>query len=355
MGDPNNPNAWVGIESIFWWSKSQPLSVPLVTTGPASQGAAAGMLGVAGTVSLDRPLDFGSQGGLRLYGGGWFDPNHTLGMDASMLFLGQQRAGYSVYDRSGAGNFVINEPVAGAPFITQLSAPGLATGGSTVEATSEFWGFDVNMLYGAIHSDRLTVNLLGGFSYLQLDERLTIAGNSTLLSTLTFTDEVGNPLVDATPGSTVSVFDRFTTRNTFYGGQIGAQVRYGFDRFFVNVVGKLAAGGVQEVVTVRGSSQVFPVNADPISYSGGNYATLQTGRYTSNHFAWSPQLQLSLGYQFTPFIRGTIGYNFLYLSQVVRPGNQIDNAFDGVTRPFVPMNNSAYWTQGINIGIQFGF
>ena len=132
-------------------------------------------------------------------------------------------------------------------------------------------------------------------------------------------------------------------------------MQYAIDRFFVTATGKLAMGGVQQTVTVRGSTDVLPINGEPISYAGGTYATLQTGRYTANRFAWSPQLQLNLGYQFTPFIRATIGYNFLYLSSVLRPGNQIDNFYDGITRPFVPMATSSYWTQGISLGVQFSF
>jgi hypothetical protein len=54
-------------------------------------------------------------------------------------------------------------------------------------------------------------------------------------------------------------------------------------------------------------------------------------------------------------MRGTIGYNFMYLSHVVRPGNQIDNTFDGVSHPGVPFSQSGFWTQGINIGLHFIF
>jgi hypothetical protein len=355
MSDPQNPNAWVGIESLFWWSQRSPLSVPLLTTGPAAQGASAGVLGVNGTNSLDRPLDLNSEGGLRIYGGGWFDPMHTFGGDASIFFLGRQTAGYSVLDRSGTGNFVINEPLVGAGWTTQVSGPGLATGGSSVDLTSDFWGADVNVLFNVMRSNGLTVNLLAGLSFLQLDEQLAINAGSEALSTITFTDNLGNPLAIATPGSTITMSDRFTTRNQFYGGQFGAQVQYAFDRFFVGATGKLAIGSTQETVTVNGATRVYPVMGDPVVLTGGNYATMQIGRYSANRFAIAPQFQFNLGYQFTPFVRGMVGYNFLYLSQVARPGNQIDNTFDGLTRPFVPMVNSSYWTQGINISVQFSF
>src|SRR5262249_47671031 len=112
-----DPNFWLGVDGLVWWTKSQPLSVPLVTTGPASQGPNAGNLGMPGTVSLNQPLDYGAAGGVRVYAGGWFTPDHTIGVDASLFILGQQSAGFNVVDRSGTGAFVINEPLNGAPFV----------------------------------------------------------------------------------------------------------------------------------------------------------------------------------------------------------------------------------------------
>jgi hypothetical protein len=88
---------------------------------------------------------------------------------------------------------------------------------------------------------------------------------------------------------------------------------------------------------------------------GGNYASLQIGHYAQDRFAVAPELRLNVGYQFTPFIRGTIGYDFTYLSSVLRPGNQIDNTYDGITHPLVPMKTSSFWSQGLNLGMQFSF
>ena len=93
-GDPaTDPSFWLGAEALVWWSKSQPLPVPLITTGPASQGLNAGGLGVPGTVSLNGPLNYGVEGGARLLAGGWFDVSHTWGLDGSIFILGQSECG----------------------------------------------------------------------------------------------------------------------------------------------------------------------------------------------------------------------------------------------------------------------
>ncbi len=353
--DPENPSFWVGVDALIWWSRSQPLPAYLVTTGPASSGSDAGGLGVPGTTSLTSPLNYGAQGGAQLYIGGWFTPSHRFGMDGSLFFLGSRVSGWTVSDRSGTGSLVINEPVAGAPFITQVSAPGVQTGNVTVDSVTRFGGGDLNLLYNAFRGNGWSLNLLGGFRGLELNESLNITANSSLFVTTNYTDNFGNVLASATPGSIVTVVDQFTTRNQFYGGQVGAQLRYSGDRWDFDAVGKFAIGNTHETVIVDGSTGVFPVNGNPVYLSGGNYATLQMGRCTANHFAVAPTLQLKLGYQFTPFLRGTIGYNFMYLSSVVRPGNQIDNIYDGNSRPTVPFANSGFWTQGINLGLHFSF
>ncbi len=109
------------------------------------------------------------------------------------------------------------------------------------------------------------------------------------------------------------------------------------------------------MVTINGSTNIFPINAAPVYLTGGNYATLQVGSYSANRFAYAPEGQLNVAYQLTPCIRAQLGYTFLYLSSVARPGNQIDNSFDGVVHPSVPMASSSYWAQGLNFGLQFAF
>jgi hypothetical protein len=276
-------------------------------------------------------------------------------MDGSLFLLGRQTAGFGVVDRSGAGDLVINEPVSGAPFVTQVSAPGLETGSVFVGATSRFGGGDLNLLGNVYRDGGWAVNLLGGYRYLQLDESLRVVADSTLFTTTTYGDNLGNVLATAPPGSGVTVADRFATRNQFNGGQVGAQVQYSWGRLTVGGVAKLAIGGTHEVVTVGGGTTVFPVNGTPVPLAGGNYATLQSGRYTTNRFAVAPEGQLTLGYQLTPCLRARLGYDFLFLSRVARPGNQIDNTYDGVTHPLVPMTNSSFWAQGLTLGLQLNF
>ncbi len=308
-----------------------------------------------GTTSLDGPLDAGAEGGFRFWAGGWFNADQTFGMDGSIFVLGQQSAGFSVIDHSGAGNFVINEPLNGAPFNTQVSAPGIESGGVVVGATTRFWGGDVDLLYNLGRGHGWSINLLGGYRFLELNEDLTIASNSDLFTTTTYSDSQGNTLVTAPSGSSVTVIDQFRTRNQFNGGQVGAQIQYLRGRWSLDATAKLGIGATHEVVLIDGLTTVFPVGANPVPLTGGNFASIQAGRSSTDHFALAPQAQLALGYQWTPWIQTQIGYDFLFLSNVVRPGNQIDNKYDGVTHPLVPMTSSTFWAQGLLLNLLFHF
>jgi len=350
-----DPMFWCGVGGLLWWTKNQPLSVPVVTTGPASEGSSAGNLGMPGTTSLNGPLNYGAEGGVSVFAGGWFNIDHTIGLDGSIFVLARQSAGFSVFDPSGNGSFVINEPVAGAPFSTQVSAPGVDTGNVNVSATSRFGGGDINLLFNLYRANGLTITLLGGYRYLELDDSLTIGANSTVFTTTTYTDNMGNVLATAPPGSTITVIDQFQTRNQFNGGQLGTEFEYLWKRLSVGGVAKVAIGGTDEIISINGITNVFPVNGSPVPLAGGNYATLQIGRYAIDRFAVAPEAELNVGYQFTSWLRGQVGYDFLYLTSVARPGNQIDNTYDGVTHPGVPMASSSYWAQGLNLSLQFRF
>lgn len=354
--DPScNPTLWLGVEGLIWWTKNQPLSVPVITTGPASQGDSAGNLGAPGTTSLNGPLNSGTQGGVRVFAGGWLDVDHTVGLDGSFFILGRQSASFSVLDRSGNGSFVINEPVVGAPFFTQVSAPGVETGGVFVTASSHFGGGDLNVLYNLHREKNWSIDLLGGYRYLELNETLTITANSTLFTTTTYTDNMGIVLVTAPPGSVVTMIDQFGTRNQFNGGQIGTRFQYLWGPWSLSGSAKLGIGDTHEVIQINGNTNVFPVNGTLVPLQGGNFATLQVGRYATDRFAVAPEAQINVGFQLTPHLRTQMGYSLLFLSSVARPGNQIDNSFDGGLHPGVPMISSSYWAQGLNLGLQVNF
>src|SRR5204862_492234 len=57
------------------------------------------------------------------------------------------------------------------------------------------------------------------------------------------------------------------------------------------------------------------------------------GRYSRDRFAVLPEASINLGYQVTPWLRATAGYTFLYCSNVVRPGDQVNLAVNPTQLP----------------------
>jgi len=100
---------------------------------------------------------------------------------------------------------------------------------------------------------------------------------------------------------------------------------------------------------------------------GGLFAQpTNIGEYTRNVFAVVPEGDLQLGYQVTSRWRATVGYTFFYMSDVARPGDQVDRTINpsflaspptlaSPARPVFEFKGSDYWAQGLDFGLEFRF
>jgi len=371
---PPPPAWWVSAESLGWWTKSAPLPPTLTTfvpgspsgiIGPANFG---GALGVPGTIVLSPSnLNYDPSAGARLTIGRWLDPAHVWAVDVEGFFLGNQSAGFSQASNGGLAlrvPFTNVPPGAGFPLGSSsfvLANGGLAAGSQVVGASLQLWGTEANALYHLGQRGPFDVTLLGGLRYLDLREGLTIASNETLL-----------PLALGFPGSFTAT-DGFSTRNQFFGAQIGAKAQAQFGRFDGLVLGKLALGDNYETVGVSGSTAVSGFGgafAPGTVFPVGLFAqATNIGQQTRNQFAAVPEVQAQIGYRLPFGVRAFVGYDLIYISNVVRPGNQIDTTlnfsgnpainpggtFAGAARPAPMFNNSPFLVQGVNIGASYQF
>ena len=79
---------------------------------------------------------------------------------------------------------------------------------------------DAVLWYNVGESDCHSVNFFVGFRYLDLDESLAIYQTTGPIPAAAGLTVAGQPVPD---GATVSLLDRFYTRNQFYGGQLGSR------------------------------------------------------------------------------------------------------------------------------------
>jgi hypothetical protein len=232
-----------------------------------------------------------------------------------------------------------------------------------VTQQNSLWGADVNYRRFLAGNTSARLDGLLGFRYLNYKEELSI--------TETFMRTPGSPMDVGAPALAGTITDRFRTENNFYGGQIGltGEVRRG--RWFVDSRATIAFGTVNQSAEITGGqSLVFP---NGISQSQGGLLALpgaNIGHFNQNKFTVLPEVGLNLGYHITPNFRVFAGYNFLYLSSVLRPTGVIDTAVDAARIPNFPLPGSPavlagaphpspvfhstdFWAQGISFGIQY--
>jgi len=371
---------WVRAEYLYW--RTSGTNVPaLLTTSPlGTDRTQAGVLGQPGTsvVFGDQSLNESWRSGLRITPGIWLDEEHAFGLQASFFWLNSSSSGVSI---PNAGAMILTRPFfnaqTNAPDTELISLPGTSTGSAGIAAPSGVLGVDCNLRcrlccsscpvcppggcsdwnFTCTDSPSYQIDLLCGYRYLQLDDRLTV--NETVVST-SLTSPV--PL-----GTNFLVQDGFHTTNQFQGGQLGLRGEMQQGPWLLEGTGTVALGNVQTVADIGGSTQITVPGFPPTIVQPGGLLTQQTnsGRYTVNHFAVLPTVDLHVGYQLTSGLRAWVGYNFLYLSAVTRTGNVIDSELNlsqlppgtlvGPARPTFLAGHSDYWLQGPSAGLEFRY
>lgn len=192
--------------------------------------------------------------------------------------------------------------------------------------------------------------LIGGYRWFRMEEGIEIQDQINVVGG-------GIPA-----GAGFQHLDSFGTKNNFNGGDIGlfSDIRRG--RWVLESTGKIAFGNMNEVVNIDGFTRVN-TGTTSTDFAGGVLTQPSNmGVYRRNQFSMIPELNLKLGYQITQGWRATVGYNFTYVTRVVRPGNEIDTvvnppytpgATQVVARPMYLNNPTDLWLQGFTTGFEY--
>ncbi len=358
------PCAWFGVDYLLWWIKSGPVAAPLVTTGTVPPPAILGP--TEPTVLSPSSLNYGPVSGIRIDGGWWFDPGHLLGIDMS-AFLLSQVSETRTFLSNPAGAPILGRPfidTAGTPLTYLVSVPFVATGGVSFHSTSQLGGAEVNLLGGVLQDQLLSFTTLGGVRFLNLNESLQIKQFSQILNAVDF----GSTML--LPGSAVSVVDSFRTSNQFYGGQIGGRLQSQLGLWTLGLDAKLAMGATVQNIRIAGGTGIQTAMGTAQSLPGGLLALpTNIGGYTSSAFSLVPEFGLNVGLRLG-CVELQVGYTFLYWTNVVRPGAEIDPVINpnqlpasptygtptgGINRPAVLFRNDDFWAQGFNFTVKISF
>jgi hypothetical protein len=366
--DAGGARATFSADYLLWWVRKGPTPGPLLTVGSPND-AIPGALGQPGTVSIfgDGGLDYGTFSGLRL--SGTFFLASGLGLDGSCFALERRSVGFSAAS-DASGNPLIARPVfndhAGLQESYSTSFPGNLAGASAIVSHTQLQGFDSNLAAELSRCESRRLVVLAGFRYLSLREDLLFQDALTPLTAdfLTFDGASVNP------PSTVADFDSFKTRNHFYGGQIGGRWEECFGKLSVGLTGKVALGGTEQRVVIEGGSVLNTPGAPAVVVPGGILAQVSNiGTHSRDVFSVVPEVGLNVGWQITSNLSANVGYTFIYWTDVVRPGAQIDTRvspfivptdqnFGGGTpsgHPAFTFKNSDFWAQGVNFGVTLRF
>jgi hypothetical protein len=173
-------------------------------------------------------------------------------------------------------------------------------------------------------------------------------------------------------GTNILLTDRFHTTNTFNAPQIGFAGQWNFaPRWYLAGNVKVAMGMVHETIDIQGAT-IFnvPGAGPPVTRLGGLLALPSNiGSRSADRFAVMPEVGFKLGYNITPNLSVYAGYDFMYISSVVRPANQIDLTVNrsqipqfalqpplvGAPRPAPLFQPQDMWIQGFNFGLLYRY
>jgi hypothetical protein len=324
-----------------------------------SDGNLAGTFPVVGGGSLNDQW----RSGFRINAGFWINECQNWGVEGSYFFLGQEgqtatiasngspELGRPYFDPVGTPI----PPLAGPGTYAEIVARAGVAGIFQAETSNSLWGADANFRKGLLLGCCWRLDMLSGFRYLNFEEDLRISEISTAIGT--------------TPTMTGVLQDNFEVSNDFYGGQVGLVGEFRNGPWSIDWFTKVALGDTTQTIRTSGAQALLVGGAPVAAANSGLLAQMtNSGSFSRDVFSVIPEVGVSVGWQATPHLKLYVGYNFLYWSNVLRVGDQVDTVLNVPSRPgplltqrvpavpprpAVLFNDTDFWAQGVNVGLQF--
>ncbi|MFO7902805.1 MAG: BBP7 family outer membrane beta-barrel protein [Planctomycetota bacterium] len=362
---PRTDRWWFAADYLLLWTDGNSMPPLVSTNSDVPDRAEAGVLGADTTqVLLGGKLDEGGRSGTALSGGYWLDECHYWGLQATWWYAGDPSDELDdVWSSQG-------DPVLARPFFNagsgmedaQLVAyEGVVHGDVGVITSSDLRSAEALLSMNWRNRSRTRVDVLGGYRYFRFREGLLIQEDLTA--------EGGGVIPD---GTTIDLFDRFDTANSFHGATVGLLTNWQRGCFELDVAGKLGIGNVRRRLRIDGRTVVTtPEGGEDTVETGLLALSSNAGRYEDDTFGLLPELNLEGRVLLTEHLSVNLGYNLLFLTDVYRTGDQIDRTIDpgligtdlpindqgadGLAHPAVPRESSTLCVQGLNIGCTLSY
>ncbi len=345
----------VSAEVLFSWFKASPTPVPIITDNYIDAPGVNVLLG-GGSVDTNPNAGFKLTGTYRV--------DSRMGIELTGFYIPSRSTSSSVSSTGLPGSIDLYLPyfdvLDNRENVTEISYWPQYRGSAQATLSNNLGGGEVNATWTMPPGDGWRTDLLAGFRYLQLRESYTINTSS--------------PYNPPNPADVWNTTDSFDARNRFYGVQVGARAAYDRDAWFGGVAAKVALGTMQQRVSINGYLETNDYNNyGPVQTFKGGYFALPSniGDYSQNKFTIVPEVAVSAGYKITPQIRVFATASFLYVSNVVRPGEQINRNINttqsvswgndppavlkGPAQPNFQFATTDFWASTLSLGLAYSF
>lgn len=358
--DPTSGNTWTTFEALLWFVEGRD-TVPLITTNALD---AFPEIGVAGTeVAFGSPIESGLAPGFRIDGGIYLGDNIGIGGRFWQIYDGEESA--TIDDPSvSIGRSFFNTALGAEgndAFLVQIEdgVGGVVldrTGSVRVESEIEMWAAEayarVRFSGGKHHS----LDLIGGYTHFEYDESLNIFSSSDFLTE----GSIATPL-----GSNQTFEDHFDIDNSFDGGQIGFETVLTRGKWMVRSLTKVHLGNMTQTFSGMGTGTLTTPLGGPTTTPAGvlNRVSENPFEIEQSEFAFIPEANFKLAYQFRPSLLMSVGYSFLYLDNVATSASAItgisefDTAAPAGPFPAAPtaFATDSLFVHGVDLGLIFNF
>lgn len=349
------------------WQMDAMDTPPLVTTNPAGTPQnQSGFIGGTDTSTLfGGELNDSFRNGFRVRGGWYVDPSRfwAIGGDYYELF-GSGDSFTASSDGSGRLARPFYDIVGGQETAQFTSFPGLVRGDISVNSDTKLRSFGINLQADAVnppnHPSQTAngcareprVDWIIGYRNVLLEDKLQFSENLTAL---------------VPPGGSVNLRESFETENQFQGLELGFVREVPFGRWWFETTSRVAVGNNSQRVKIAGNTRLVEAGVAE-TFPGGLYAQrTNIGTYERNRFTVVPELGATIGFHVGPRFSLNAGYTFVYISNVVRAGDQIDtdinpgllpvevNPLNGPLRPRFIFRETDFYAHGLTVGGDFRF
>jgi hypothetical protein len=353
---------WASIDYLMTWTPSTSLP-PLATANMFRQP----VLGDPDTVTLlgGGRRSRGEFEGMRFVLGSWGSGNPLHGSELAYQFLGSKTGSAVVSGGGVGGEALLGRPLfnprTGQEDVVPISHR-LMLGELTISQTLRVQGWEVAWLRELYANEVVRVSGLAGYRYFMANDGLRLEQ----LSQFNGVSEFG---LNTTYRSAAA--DQIDAHNRFHGGTLGLRTQLDYGGFFAQVDTKVSLGRATQVVRVSGQTVATADSAAGHAvnyYAGGVFGQpTNSGRSARGVFAVLPEANVRVGFQFRESSRVFVGYQFTYLSDAVRAGDQLDRVVDlgqtadplallsPATRPRIPFTRTDFWVQGVTLGVEWRY